>query len=360
MNLYVLAYYIFTASAQYIEYNGVTPEIGGTRQITIGVNRFSQYVDQQCRMIPRNNHRYMYTLPRQNYSRYYIKKRVTVGAGNPRFQFIATRIPIENDHPPGAKAPNTFISQLAVIYCEKSVLSGLQLFQVGARDCGIEEILVTFCLNDPDVNLRPEHLLQVDWDIRHTYLDLQQIFLENPMGALPFFENECKRFALFKISTRYFGRITWRRQKDLTTKYLRGSFINLWEYTIPPFRCQAWESYEIRWLLLRNANLNTAWNHNLDNRENTWYLCSTWDRHVANWLEQLLQENNVANWLEELLQENNQGAIIGPNNPGANPGNNQGPNPDNNPGPSSSNNPGPNQGNNRGPRLSNNPEVNIP
>ena len=342
MNLYVLAYYIFTVSAQYIEYNGVTPDVGGTRQITIGVNEFSQYVDQQCGMIPQGNHQYMYTIPRPIHARYYIKKRVTVGAGNPRFQFIATRIPIENDHPPGAKSPNTFPSQLAVIYCEESVLSGLQLFRGDASDCGIEEILVTFCLNDPDVNLRPEHLLQVDWDIRHTYLDLQQIFLENPMGALPLFENECKRFASFKISFRRMGRYNMRHQKMLTKKYLRGSFINLWEYTIPPYRCRAWDAYEIRWVLLRNENFDTVWNKNLEVRGDTWYLCSTWDRHVANWIEQLLQENNP-------------GATAGPNNPGENPGNNPGPNSDHNPGPSASNNPGPNPG----PSLSNNPGVII-
>ena len=319
-------------------------------QVTIGVNDLSSRYDQNCTMTPAKNY------PESNFSshpRYYVKKRETIVDGLQRFQFVATRVPITDGTgaPPAGTLANPFTSQLGMIYCERSVLSGLIGAGAGssrrAREkCGIEEMLVSFCLDDRDVNVRPEHQLVQDWDQRHAYLDVTQIFARDPLYILPLVEEDCKRIAAFRISrkSRRFGNVVPERRRVL--QYLRGAKLKEYDYVIVGYRCnnvQFWERYEISYLLtgintLDDSNdvFNTVYGKFLESGDDTWYLCTAWDRVRG----VQVNPNNA------VIPGNIAGSNACPSNRGANPCNNPAPINEPVPGPS---NPGGNPGNNPGP-----------
>ena len=347
MGFFILVYYIVAASAQFTEYDGISPNIGGTMQVTITENFLSSRYDQNCNMVGRKNY------PDSNFTlhpRYYVKKLELIGAAPQRFQFVATRIPIQDAPgplPPGTIS-NPFRSQLGVIYCGRSVLTGL-LGAVSGRarahdNCGIEEILVSFCLNDQDVNVRPEHRLVQDWDQRHTYLDVQQIFARDTVYILPIVEEQCKRVAAFRLQTRAGRSPGVLAGSPKAIRFLRGALLKGYDYVVAAFRCKHgrfWEYYEISYLLTgintiddSNDVFSTVYDNFLDSGGDTWYLCAARDRirrdqinpHNAPIPGNLggnneCPSNRGINPCNNPAQTNEE-ANPGPSNAGANPGNN--------------------------------------
>ena len=98
---------------------------------------------------------------------YYITKREAVNSGL-KYHFIATQnAPVkklssgEKDPsvPPGDPSvsvpgnPNEFQSQIAEIFCDLSMVQGLRnIRNENFQDCGVEQLLVQLCFEDPDVN----------------------------------------------------------------------------------------------------------------------------------------------------------------------------------------------------------------
>ena len=89
--------------------------------------------------------------------RYYIKKRLTrrrIQGRTLRYQFIASSADLGNGNRdtlalPGE--PDHFAPQYGWIFCEMGVIMGLEM-RLHARHCGIEELLVSLCTMDQDVN----------------------------------------------------------------------------------------------------------------------------------------------------------------------------------------------------------------
>ena len=125
--------------------------------------------------------------------------------------------------------------------------------------------MVTLCLNDRDANLRPEHAQQVNWDKSHTYLYSEQIFLAhaNGNGALPRFQDECFRFAAFRLPGSEASGVS-EQGRDQLIKYLKGSDLIGYQRVIPPQQSNwtTWVSYEIHHLLTNNNAFNDAWENN--------------------------------------------------------------------------------------------------
>ena len=314
-------------------------------QVTIGVNAYTRRYDRNCRLAGSSNY------PGSNlktHPRYYVQKRETIGGVPQRFQFVATRSPIQDTSgpPPTGTRLDPFPSHLGMIYCERSVLSGLigSYHTVRSRDgCGIEETLVSFCLNDRDVNVRPEHQLVHDWDKSHTYLNVQQIFTRDPMYILPIVQDKCKRFAEFRLQGKGGrGEVNYRR----TIRHLRGSLLAKYDYAFAAYQCnnvQHWNFYENSYLLTgintiddSNDALNTVFDNFLQTGGYTWYLCMAWEP-----LRRVQINPNLA-----VIPENMVSSTAGPSHPGENSGNNQGPSdPETNPAPRNSRkNPGNNPG----------------
>ena len=117
------------------------------------------------------------------YSRYFIKKRLTVGpqpvvgpnSNRKKYQFIATRKPIVDESNHFRGDPNQFPSELGVIYCQDSQVylgrQGKGDLHISGRNCGIEQYLMALCLLDGDVNYSDFEL-----DHRAKQLNLHNVF----------------------------------------------------------------------------------------------------------------------------------------------------------------------------------------
>ena len=133
--------------------------------VTVGVNVWAEAAFRKrpnntgrCKMRAKANEPYD---PYLLNARYYVSKRLTVGPQNEpdqRFHFVATRKAMFSNFTQTLTAyplrPNRFYSTLGEIYCERSTLSNLLVFNRARHiNCGIEQILVTLCLIDLDVNV---------------------------------------------------------------------------------------------------------------------------------------------------------------------------------------------------------------
>ena len=176
-------------------------ELYETRQVDVAVGIVHSINYPDCKMKPHQNHDYPGLMTDENpasnptlfqIATYFVKKRLTVQprarahakpiaksrgrpTGSKRFQFIATRKPIDPidllPHiNPDDDRPNEFPTQLASIYCENAKVDKLTLHQQGSvglpetGNCGIEQYLVGLCFLDDDVNQINRHSYQLDMD----------------------------------------------------------------------------------------------------------------------------------------------------------------------------------------------------
>ena len=150
-----------------------------------------------CKLKPEQNYRPDLDL----YATYFIKKRLTAqpkatpkarAKGNrvpkgkryiptpkplKRFQFIATRRPIDETDPINVvnAHSNEFPTQLGWIFCENSKVDKLRMRHDNANECGVEQYLVGLCFLDDDVNQINSNSYQ---------LDLDQVFSHYGKGAI--------------------------------------------------------------------------------------------------------------------------------------------------------------------------------
>ena len=144
--------------------------------VPASIIKSARYPD--CKMVPSKNDGYEQKIDEwvnnqdpnkdeipegQRYATYFVKKRLAVrlsswpkAGANARpspkkFQFIATRKPIERGSKHTATGPNEFETKLGEIYCENSRVEGLNVNKV-YKDCGIEQYLVGVCFFDKQVN----------------------------------------------------------------------------------------------------------------------------------------------------------------------------------------------------------------
>ena len=153
----------------------------GVAVVHAGLQMGGSTIYPACKLKPEQNYR-----PDPFYATYFIKKRLTAqpkatpkarAKGNPnpnprtpkplkRFQFIATRRPIDEADPINIvnAQSNEFPTQLGWIFCENSKVDKLRMRHDNANECGVEQYLVGLCFLDDDVNQINSNSYQLDLD----------------------------------------------------------------------------------------------------------------------------------------------------------------------------------------------------
>ena len=313
----ILAYHTLAAFAAFpiLQYDGSPLLVGETRAITLNNPYLERVRPQDCSMNPNDNYDPRENGPQgpQQYVRYYIKKRLSVPADPrygryPRYHFIVTRQPIDkallarydNVNPPvpvftppvidlanqelqevtsiPTKA-NEFETQLGHIFCEASTLSKLRVFYyIRNGRCGIQNILVRLCLEDPDVNeylrMRRGSLTNTLISDIHISLIFQPVVPEVADTNTNMYElimNNCKRFRA--VARRGFGRGGGRQ---VMRYYLEGAhdsaFSRLIAFSGLVCPAPTWGDYLVQDLLGNVDRFNTEYDSTSNN--DFWYLCS--------------------------------------------------------------------------------------
>ena len=313
----ILAYHTLAAFAAFpiLQYDGSPLLVGETRAITLNNPYLERVRPQDCRMNPNDNYDPRENGPQglQQYVRYYIKKRRSIQSARyhimyPRYHFIVTRQPIDkallarydNVNPPvpvftppvislvdqglqevvsyPTKA-NEFETQLGRIFCEASKLSNLRVFYHRRNGrCGIQNILVRLCLEDPDVN---EYLRMRRASLTNTVIsdiDISRIFqpvvpevADTNTNMYELIMNNCKRFRA--VARRGFGRGSGRQ---VMRYYLEGAhdsaFSRLIAFSGLVCPAPTWGDYLVQDLLGNVDRFNTEYDSTSNN--DFWYLCS--------------------------------------------------------------------------------------
>ena len=130
-------YFIFDVSTQ-IEHDGSPMDLFESRWVDT-----DDEVDERCTL---------------SVQRYYIKKRRTrrrIQGRTLMYQFIATSVDLgigpQDTIEPLPRELDHFAFQYGWIFCEMGLIMGLEM-GLHARHCGIEELLVSLCAIDTDVN----------------------------------------------------------------------------------------------------------------------------------------------------------------------------------------------------------------
>ena len=164
LQLLLLDYYIQLAALVFAVHDGTPLALWETRTVNLNVRKnFAE-----CRNA-------------LNRDFYYIKKREATSSkgGDLRgFQFIASMSSVvdpndpqeQRDPPTFPDKPNEFFSQIAYVFCEFSLIQGLQNVKSALLGCGIEDLLVQLCFEDPHVH---------QFDARGKQLDLSHVFKDD-------------------------------------------------------------------------------------------------------------------------------------------------------------------------------------
>ena len=258
-----------------------------TRSVTININ---EAWTQRCRMESKrnyeNNHR---GIDIGNFPRYYVKKRLSVpknaGPKNvqlPMYQYVASRHPIVrhgsetlDPAPINANHPNSFHTQLGMIYCERNTLKNMVMSgdPRARRTCGIEETLVTLCLRDHnhimlDNNAAHGNRFALDLDVElpsnfpvHYGLGYSATVMKRHI------EDNCLALAKIQI------RVPERRDEIKMKEYLRGASMAGFTHFILKYECDEsyWDVYEIDRILQpkKADDLRQIFRNSPQN----WYFC---------------------------------------------------------------------------------------
>ena len=319
----VVAFYTIIASAllPIREYDGDSLVTRETVKITVGLNPFVELLQPGgCALNIGDNYDPMengVAQGQQTHVRYYIKKRLAVQPGGGaaaallRYHFIASRRPLyrpiaNNPNMPNIELPeaaslsvphreyrpNEFDSQLGWIYCGSSTLSDLQIRREftyierrnSAKNCGIQQILVKMCVEDPDVNryLNNPRYLNPGFagDTPKSDLNLREIFVARDRFHNLRIGNEvyasvqlyCKRFVAVKktvegrgINTVEINMRSYLRPL-LNLRFTRTIYLDQCDFPI-------WRPCETQHLLSLRAGAFNEIFQNTDQSPN-WYFCS--------------------------------------------------------------------------------------
>ena len=186
-------------------------------------------------------------------ARYYIKKReirYSKGYEPLKYQFIASESPLVDpsdpllQKDPGSfpNRPNEFYSQYGWVFCEKSRIEGLRMVVTNARQCGVEEMLLSLCLVDRDVNPGPGIL---------TYINMGETFREDINNAREFrhrVEVKCTKFVGVRLpSNRKLGLATRAINTEMVDYYLKAAYTSGFDYAFSKYRCGTLKSDPWEW-----------------------------------------------------------------------------------------------------------------
>ena len=235
-------------------YDGKTLRVGETRRVMLPdwVQYSARHAAKNCKTVIGVQSKFNPIKKKREewyFNRYFIKKRKAVIDDNDmsvlKYQFIASVKPIIKGKNPGdvndplgldedtlsiPERPNEFQGQIASIFCERSIATGLRNLIPYAEDCGIQEFLVQLCFEDEDVNVRETGFTLYD---HIGYIDLNRAFMHD--CTLPDCKEKRERVmshvdkcvSLVGVRMPTKGNpgpgLPGERIRKLVTKYLRGA-----------------------------------------------------------------------------------------------------------------------------------------